>query len=184
MRKTRPPVIIGLVGPSGAGKTTICEYLEKEYHFVTRHVAKPLKDAFCAMFNCSTAYTERPYIDQPQDFLGGVTPRVVLEHLGTKLHDVAPMALPIALQKAVTAMIGRYGETHILVDGIRRESEADMLHTMGGVTWRLNRGEIDPDKPCDLSQDLIVCDHSVPAYDEYPELYAHLDERIKMLLGG
>jgi|HubBroStandDraft_4_1064222.scaffolds.fasta_scaffold78824_4 hypothetical protein len=182
MMKHPRPVFIGLVGPSGSGKTTICEYLEAEYHFNTMHVASPLKWAFCRMFDCSIAYTERPLIDQPADFLGGVKPRVVLEHMGQCIHAFAPEALPRTLVKRIDGVL-RQGATRILIDGIRRATEIVNIHDRGGVVWRLGRGTVDTDKPCDLSQAEIICDHVIEDMP-IPDLHAHLDSLVAPILRG
>lgn len=161
MRQTRPVILIGLVGPSGSGKTTVCSYLCSDYAFLPMHVAAPLKLSYCKMFNAPLSHTERPSIDEPKEYLGGVTPRVVLEHLGTRLHEIAPQALPLALEKRVKSAI-RNGETRILVDGIRRATEAAKVYELRGECWRLDGTEVDPDKPCDLSQQEARCSAVVP----------------------
>ncbi len=183
-RAKRPPLrIIGLVGPSGAGKTTVCEYLEKEAGFVTTHVASPLKRAFCALFDCGSHLTERPYIEEPQAFLGWVTPRTVLEHMGNTLHEVAPAALPHLLLKKLTSM-HRAGEDRILVDGIRRATEAIVVRELGGVPWRLEGQGVDPGKPCDLSQATVKCDLTIPWLPSKKDLYAVLDKALTDFFGG
>ena len=173
MKQPRP-VFIGLVGPSGSGKTSICQYLEENHGFITMHVAMPLKWAFCRMFGAPISDTERPAIDEPKDYLGGVTPRAVLEHLGTRLHEIAPMALPLSLDKRLRRAL-RVGASHVLIDGVRRDTEAEVIRRHTGATWRVGRVAVDPSKPCDLSQAEIECDHEIPNFDTYPELYAHLD---------
>jgi len=173
MKQPRP-VFIGLVGPSGSGKTTICQYLEQDCGFITMHVAMPLKWAFCRMFGAPISDTERPAIDEPKAYLGRVTPRVVLEHLGTRLHEVAPMALPLSLDKRLNKAT-RVGATHMLVDGIRRDTEAEVIRRRAGQVWRVGRTQVDVDKPCDLSQATIECDHIIPNFATYQELYRHLD---------
>jgi hypothetical protein len=181
MRSTRQ-LLIGLVGPSGSGKTTVCEYLEREAHFLTMHVASPLKQAYCRMFSVPVSHVARPSVDYPKEYLGGVTPRTVLEHLGTRLHEVAPMALPLSLQERVLSARS-CGVSRILVDGIRRASEADMVYALGGEVWRLSGGSIDPDKPCDMSQSLARCSAVVPWMDTKEQMYGVLD-RLLSNYGG
>lgn len=182
LRQTRP-VIIGLVGPSGGGKTTVCEYLRSEYGFDITHVAWPLKRAFVDMFGVGMHVTERPYIEEQQAFLGYVTPRVVLEHWGTTLHAVAPAALPNLLHKKIASMI-RLGSTRILVDGIRRATEAEVVKLRDGTMWRAGAGEIDPSKPCDISQQEVPTDASIPWIEAEEDRYKFLDGLLAPVLAG
>jgi hypothetical protein len=181
MKSTRP-TFIGLVGPSGSGKTTVCEYLEKTHGFTLLHVAHPLKRAFSSMFQKPLSYTERPLIDQPADWLGGVAPRAVLEHIGTKLHEVAPLALPLTLQERLANMLKSNPGGHFLVDGLRRGTEAEVLRDRGGRIWRVE-GPVDPDKPCDLSQAEVFCDINIPWRPAKEDLYALLDDTLKAMRG-
>jgi hypothetical protein len=167
--------LIGLVGPSGSGKTTVCTYLESNERFVTTHVASPLKWAYCMMFQAPLSHTERPEIDLPKEYLGGVTPRVVLEQIGTRLHEVAPMAIPLSLRKRVLAL-RRDGVDNILVDGIRRKTEGMIIQSLGGTVWRLSGdGDIDPGKPCDLSQLQVAHDEVVPWLESKQAMFGVLD---------
>lgn len=183
MSPIKPLIVIGLVGPSGSGKTTICEHMEQEYGFTTIHVAMPLKMAYCKMFRAPLTHTERPMVDVPQDYLGGVTPRVVLENLGTELHRVAPMALPLQLKSSLAALQRMGSGYRILVDGIRRQTEADVVWQHAGRVWRAGVDTpIDLKKPCDVSQATIQCDANfswVPKHEQK----VRLDAEFAKLLG-
>lgn len=183
MMKQPRPVFIGLVGPSGSGKTTVSEYLRKHYGFERIHAATPLKTAFMALFSCGVHTTERPAVDEPLNILGGVTPRAVLEHLGTRLHEVAPMGLPNLLMNRLNSML-RVGATRVLIDGIRQTSEGVVIQAMGGYVWRLD-GELDPEKPCDISQQNVRADFVIPRMDGEDwerTLYGLLDETLAPIL--
>lgn len=176
------PIIIGLVGPSGSGKTTVCEHLRKRYGFVRIHAATPLKTAFKAIFGLTSEYLERPLVEETAAVLGGVTPRRFLEHLGNAIHEVAPLALPGLLHKKLVGMArmnGRGGPPRIVVDGIRRGSEASVVRAHGGKILRLDGWTLDPEKPCDASQELVQQDHTLGRLDSPKAMLADLDWLIK-----
>ncbi|MDE2096258.1 MAG: hypothetical protein KGL39_03365 [Patescibacteria group bacterium] len=176
--KRRPPVIIGLVGPSGSGKTTVCDHLRRRYGFVRIHAATPLKQAFCTMFNVPIAATEQPAVEEPVAYLGGKTPRQVLERLGVALHETAPLALPKTLDRRLKNMErldGRGGPARIVIDGIRRQTEAMIVRGHGGKILRLDGGALDPAKPCDATQALVDYDHTLCRFDTPERMLKELD---------
>lgn len=177
------PVILGLVGPSGSGKTTVCNYL-RSFGFQRVHVVTPLKRAFCELFGVSSKYTGMPLIEEPSDKFGGVAPRSILEQLGTKLHEVAPKAIPGLLNEKIARMKTSMPKPWILVDGIRRSTEGDIVHKHGGTVIRLLGRFIDPDKPCDISQLDVRHDLTLRWAPTVEELHAQVDEILERLIPG
>ncbi len=176
------PLVIGLVGPSGGGKTTACTRIQT-YGFLKIHAATALKRSFCAMFQVETAYCERPLVDIPAEFLGGVAPRAVLEHLGDTLHRVAPQALPDALDQRLTRM-RNMKKPWVLVDGIRRRTETDVIHRHGGKVIRVAGAAIDPNKPCDLTQADAEEDFTVNFAPTAAQLHEQVDAVMRLILSG
>lgn len=178
LKLKKPAVIIGLVGPSGSGKTTVCQHLIKRYGFVRIHAANPLKQGYCTIFGVPKAATEQPTVEEPAAYLGGVTPRAVLEQLGDRLHEVAPWALPKTLDKRLKnmeRMDGRGGQARIVVDGIRRPNEAMIVRGHGGKIVRLDGAAVDPEKPCDATQALVDHDHTLCRFDTPKRMLKELD---------
>ncbi len=175
------PIVIGLVGPSGGGKTTAGLRIQS-YGFIKTHVATPLKRGVREMFGVPGTYCERPLIEAPADFLGGVTPRAVLEHLGDQLHRVAPLAIPLDLDRRLRRMTARLARPWVLVDGIRRRSETDIIHSHGGKVIRILGGAIDPNKPCDLAQLEAEEDFVVNFAPTKEELHMQLDVVLEQIL--
>jgi hypothetical protein len=175
------PIIIGLVGPSGSGKTTVCEYLQQRYGFTRIHVATPLKQGFRGMFGVPARYCEQPLIEEPAAFLGGATPRAVLEHLGTELHQIAPDAIPSTLDRRLTRM-RKLAKPWILVDGLRRATEGAVIKRHRGQIIRIIGTEIDWEKPCDVSQADVRADHYVHFAPTKEELHQQLDVVLRQIL--
>jgi hypothetical protein len=89
-------MIIGVVGPIGAGKGTFAKYLREEYDFVKKSFAGPVKDAIAIMFNWDRSLLEgdtdesrawRETIDPHWSKIAGrdITPRLVLQEMGTEV---------------------------------------------------------------------------------------------------
>lgn len=168
------PRIIGLVGPSGSGKTTACNYLTAEYGFDRIHIASPVKKAFCELTGLPLEYTEAPLIDQPCIRIGGATPRKVLEYVGTAAHNAAPLLLPLVGGRRIDGMV-HAGQNRILVDGIRRPAEGELVRRdFGGAVIRMVGTDVDPDKPCDISQQEVVHDFTL-AFGPTEELHRQID---------
>lgn len=176
-----PPVILGLVGPSGGGKTTVCDHLKATHGFTYLHVADPLKRGFQAMFGVGPEYCERPLIEKRAWFLGGVAPRHVFEHLGTRLHEIAPRALPLAAQERVGALIADDRSARVIVDGIRRVSEAAAVREMGAHVIRIAGRPIDEAKPCDVSQAEVEADFILDYTPHLDQLRDQIDSIVAQL---
>jgi hypothetical protein len=177
-----PRVILGLVGPSGSGKSTVGKYLTQKHGFVSFHVAATLKGAFCALFDCRPIFCEQPLIDQPADFLGGVTPRVVLEGLGTHTHDLAPGAMPLVAEARANRLL-RF-QPRLMIDGLRRTTEGDMVHRLGGRVLRMVGQSIDAAKPCDVSQIDVAEDFKLTWSPTLDGLYAQIDDVLRQIPGA
>lgn len=181
-QKPRPflpiaPILLGLVGPSGSGKTTVCEYLIKAYRFHRIHIARPVKAACEVLTGLGPEYFERPLIDEPCIALGGVLPRAIAEHIGTKMHEIAPLSLPLQGSKRIEKLLEvRLTPPYILVDGIRRLTEGNMVRSLGGKIIRRVGSTVDPDKPCDLSQLDVNHDYVLQWAPTKEGLYAQIDE--------
>lgn len=80
----RHPPLIGLIGATGSGKTTLAEILVKRHGFVRAHMGQPIKDMLAALGLTSEHLTGPPEVRlQPLALLGGQSPRRAMETLGT-----------------------------------------------------------------------------------------------------
>jgi adenylate kinase family enzyme len=153
-------ITIGLVGPSGSGKTTVCNYLKtkgfKRLHFVT-----PIRQAMAEVFRVNIRYFDASYINEPAAFLGGVTPRMLLEYVGDAIYRAAPDALSLLFQRRFEN-VAKFKPAGIIADGIRRDIEAAMVRSLGGTIVRVDNGLPGDDAlPADVTQRDVIEDHRI-----------------------
>jgi len=91
----RGHLVLALCGRAGAGKDALADYLVTRHGFTKAKFADPLKRAACVLFDWPPEALEGPAKDQPDSRYGGVTPRALLQWLGTSvmqhsLQDVMP----------------------------------------------------------------------------------------------
>jgi hypothetical protein len=156
-------IIIGLVAPTGSGKSAVARHLKKAHGFELLHAGRPVKDGLKAMFPelGKAATTGDMRIDQPHLVLGGVAPRSVSDPISEAVHEHAPAATAIQLGKALDKHIGKGRD--IVVDGVRSPKEAEAIRRRGGVILRIRRPgvEADPELAMDRMQADIKADHQV-----------------------
>lgn len=149
-------IVLGLVGPSGAGKSTVCRYFEKNHDFFAVHAIAPLKHGFAEIFG-GAEFCENPRAAEAAVDGGKVTRRQIMEFIGNGLHELEPRLLPAHLDQRISKMQWH----HILVDGIRRTTEAGVVRKHGGKIIRIEGVEPDPNKPCDQTQAEVEADFTV-----------------------
>lgn len=163
--------IVGFVGWSGAGKSTVVALLIARRGFVRLHAGNSVKRAVIAGWGLSDRQVDGDLRDVPAAELGGVIPRDFLEAIGRAATDAAPLASGIELARRM----GRAADARIVVDGIRRQGEVDAVRRAGGMIIRINgRGALDPDKPMDVIQAAIVADALIENIGSVEELWDRL----------
>ena len=129
-------IIIGLLGPAGAGKTTVAAHLEKHYGARRYSLAGPLKDIARRVLGFSH---EQLYGTQEQketdDPRYGFSARWFLQKLGTEGcravlgDDVWTRACLLAIERDAPAVA--------VIEDVRFKNEADAIVETGGFVWRL-----------------------------------------------
>lgn len=146
-----PRKVVGVVGPSGSGKTVVTDYLVNKLGFLRLHAAIAVKAAGKG-FGLTDDEVDGDLRDVPSDKLGGVKPRIVLEQIGAAVQTYAPNATAIYWHSVVDVLPPSIDR--IFMDGIRRQPEADAVHSYGGIVIRLThpQNKINPEFPCDTFQ--------------------------------
>lgn len=148
------PLLIGLSGAAGSGKSTAAEYLTEEYGYRRLRFAAPLKDAMRRILRaaCLDNHTIERMIEgdmkeTPHPALMGKTPRHAMQTLGTEwgrncLHGDFWVNLT---QYAIQSMPAG---TRIVIEDVRFDNEAAMVRSLGGKIIRMEgRGGIGGSHP-------------------------------------
>jgi hypothetical protein len=132
------PPIIGLCGLAKSGKTTLADYLVKEFGYKRIKFAGPLKDMLRAL---GLTYQEIEG-DRKEDcckLLGNKSPRFAMQTLGTEWgrQMISPTIWVDIWEYRVTQAIKE--QTPVVVDDCRFQNELDTLKRMGGISITIVR---------------------------------------------
>ncbi len=132
------PPIIGLCGLAKSGKTTLADYLVKEFGYKRIKFADPLKDMLRAL---GLTYQEIEG-DRKEDcckLLGNKSPRFAMQSLGTEWgrQMISPTIWVDIWEHRVSE--ARKTKTPVVVDDCRFQNELDTLKRLGGVSLTIVR---------------------------------------------
>lgn len=143
------PLLVGICGKVGSGKTTAARYLVANYGFLSHAMADPLKSACGALFGLSTFQLE--YFKEEKDPFWGVSPRYILQRFGTEIiRDQLAAKLPelglteslfITLARRLVHDTRKSVNIPLVFSDIRFGDEAEFITSEGGILIRLCRDE-------------------------------------------
>ena len=149
--------LVGLMGQSGHGKDTIGEYLHATYSFETYAFAKPLKDAIRSIFHVPISQLYDPVFKENVDPFWGVSMRQLMQFIGTELfREQMDRLIPDLGKDIWLKSFLKWRETQRSLDGsyprivvtdIRFQNEAELIKSLGGIIWRVERAELVPTMP-------------------------------------
>ncbi|MFA4904457.1 MAG: hypothetical protein WC600_17120 [Desulfobaccales bacterium] len=134
-----PPLLIGLSGKAGSGKSTAADYLWDQYLYHRFAFADTLKVLVGQAFDFSQEqlYGDLKEVPDPRF---GKSPRWCLQHLGTEVfRGIWPGIWVHHLMESVRDFWQMNGERPVVVTDVRFLDEAEALKNVGAVLIRIER---------------------------------------------
>lgn len=133
--------LIGLIGYLRSGKTIAAETLVS-LGYVRWRMAQGLKDMLYAL-GIDKDYLDGAKKEEPLELLSGRTARHAMQTLGTEWarHQMHPNFWTNIMK----VKLERLPALDVVIDDIRFPNEATMIQELGGVLWRIDRSELEPD---------------------------------------
>lgn len=140
-------LVLGLVGATGSGKTTIADFLGSEHGFEKFHMGRPLKDMLRALGLSEEAIAGRPEERAaPQPILDGKSARFALSTLGTDWgrNMISERLWANAVQAKISRRLSEPDVRPIVIDDLRFRSDWEVVSAFDGLIVRIRRPEIEP----------------------------------------
>ena len=129
--------LIGLVGLSGSGKTTVARILEREHGYELLSLATPLKNFCTDVWGFTDAQLNGPDREIVDDRYG-FSPRFVLQQLG---NEIANKIDPKALTHRVARRLEAKPTAKFVIDDLRHPSQVEFVRRWGGYIWMIQKAE-------------------------------------------
>lgn len=130
-------VVIGVVGIAGSGKTLVSKHLVAKHGFKRLRFAGPLKEMLKAGLGLTDEQLDGALKTQPIRELGGVTPRHLMQTLGT---DWGRRLVHADLwTNRLRSILGEHEDGLFVVDDVRFANEAACIRSAGGSLWKVVR---------------------------------------------
>ena len=163
-----PPIIIGLIGAAGAGKTAIALELAKSQQAHLHSFARALRLAVSETFNIDPQVLTSPSMKDEMLSQWGLSARQILQRFGTEVaRSVHPDVWVHALACKLRTFTAICNETPVFViDDVRFENEIEFIHAAGGIIIEVSRPGVeytgDHSSARDMSDyaDTMVNNHS------------------------
>ncbi|MDP1617916.1 hypothetical protein [Phenylobacterium sp.] len=145
--RSSQPLVLGLVGATGSGKTTIARLLTQQHGFVNFHMGRPLKDMLLALGLSEEDVAGTPeQRAKPQELLGGKSARQALTSLGTDWGR--NMVTPDIWANAVRQRLRRHfsdaaSPPPVVIDDLRFPNDWKVVREFGGVILRVRRSDVE-----------------------------------------
>jgi len=141
------PIILGLAGAIGAGKSTAAAILAERHGFGRTRFAGPLKAmlrAFLAAVGVPAETIERmiegDLKEVPSPLLGGRSPRYAMQTLGTEWgRDLMAANLWTSAWRASVDAALAAGARGVAIEDCRFPNEAEVIRRHGGIVVRIER---------------------------------------------
>jgi hypothetical protein len=131
------PLLIGLSGKAGSGKSTVGDYLAGAHGYVQFSFAGALKDVLQTAFHFTAE--QMVYGKETVDPRCGKSPRWCLQYFGTAFRAIWPEIWIWNLRWEILGFLAENGQHPIVVTDVRFRDEAAALKAMGAVLVRIER---------------------------------------------
>lgn len=140
-------VVIGLTGKKGSGKSTVAEYLVKQYDFIEYSIARPLKEIariLCGFSNKQLygALQDKETVDEKL----GISPREFLQVFGTEIcRDSLKRHFPsLKINKTIWVhlldeFLSKNRGKNIVISDVRFLDEAKEIEKHNGIILKITR---------------------------------------------
>ena len=139
--------VLGLVGATGSGKTTLARRLVERHGFVNIHMGRPLKDMLIALGLTEQDIAGTPeQRNRPQPLLGGKSARYALSTLGTERgrNMITPNLWANAVKARVERQLQDASCAPIVIDDLRFPSDWAVVQELAGVILTVRRPDVEP----------------------------------------
>jgi hypothetical protein len=134
------PLLIGLSGKAGSGKSTAADYLFNQHGYIPFAFADPLKGCIRIAFGFSVEQLHGN-LKEIIDLRFGKSPRWCLQHLGSAFREAWPEIWIYHLRLRIMDFLSEHGQTPLMITDVRFRDEAEALKRMGAVLVRIERDE-------------------------------------------
>ena len=122
--------VIGLLGYTKSGKTTLAKQLEEHLGFVRINSADPLKAMLAAGFGLTEKELDGDLRDKPCEELMGATPRYALQTLGKDwLRLINPELLAFTCKNKIIDLYEDEGYSRFVVENCRFQKDVEAVHS-------------------------------------------------------
>ncbi len=156
MRRSK---IIGIIGLAGSGKTIVAKHLAENYGYTRTRFAEPLKKMLKHGIGLTDEEVDGRLKEEPMERFNGMTPRYMMQTLGTEWGRRWLYGnIWVDAWRDLTTKI----DGPVAVDDVRFPNEAEAVHELGGVLWRVHRPGVEIiQHPSELAMQGIKEDHYI-----------------------
>ncbi|ARF11099.1 deoxynucleoside monophosphate kinase [Hokovirus HKV1] len=178
-------LLIGVAGHYGSGKTTVSEYICKNYDFTRLNFAEPVKEICKTIFNFNDQQLYGNLKNQI-DTKWNITPRQAMQFIGTEFgRQFINNLIPIQDNLWVTNLenkIDKKTDINIIIDDCRLQNEIEMIKKKNGIIIKIERdGYIGDSHVSESYIDSIKGDYLIKNNSTLENLYSQIDTIIKYL---